>query len=114
MNKDLNELFEIKNSNEGDKAKTSANFIKHVGMRILILILGVSVFLLLMQLPSMSMNNGVGLLYMSIFFPILWLIYLFFETIYFLHKKEYSLRNANLITFFVAGIIYCLLMSLLM
>lgn len=93
---EFNELFDIKEDKNdlAEKAKET-NYIKHLSMRLGILVVTVSLLFLVLSL--VDKHSGVlGALYLSFYFFGIWLFYLIIETIILYILKKNSLGNANL------------------
>lgn len=80
------------------------NIIKHIGIRMAVLIVVVALIFLILYL--LDERSGVlAALYVSAYFFIAWLVYLIIETIILYLVKKNSLASANL-TFLVIIIIF--------
>jgi hypothetical protein len=114
MNQGLNEPFEAGNRNSRGVALKGKSGVKHLLVRIIILAIIAGGPLVLLSLPNLSNRSEFEFLLLSIFTPIVWFAYMFVETIALQMKKEEEFRNINLILFFMALLIYMLIISSIM
>ncbi|MCC9017901.1 MULTISPECIES: hypothetical protein [Flavobacterium] len=114
MNQELNESFETDNANSRGIILKAKSRIRHLLVRIVILVVIAGGPLLLLSLPDLSNRSEFEFLLLSIFAPIVWFAYMFAETIALQMKKEEELRNINLVLFFMALLIYMLVISSIM
>ncbi|OHT46394.1 hypothetical protein [Flavobacterium tructae] len=114
MNQELKESFEADNGNSRGVILKAKRGVRHLLVRIVILAIIAGGPLVLLSLPDLSNRSEFEFLLLSIFAPIVWFAYMFAETIALQMKKEEELRNINLILFFMALLIYMLVISSIM
>ena len=87
-------------------SETRPNIIKHIAIRIFILIFILVASYCVTLIHSLSMEEAAIAFFSSIFFQALWFIFIFVEAISLHKSKEYSLRNTNFIILVLFGILY--------
>jgi len=102
MNEELNALFEIKDNTT--EYLPLQNLAKHIGIRLCVLVVAlIGLIGIPLMLDSM---DGLVFIYIGIFFPIAWFVFLIIETIVLHSNKKNQLRNANFIMLLVLLPIY--------
>ncbi|BFM43085.1 hypothetical protein CFS9_17260 [Flavobacterium sp. CFS9] len=114
MNQKLNRSSAADNTNSNNVMLKEKSVARHLLVRIIILVIIAGGPFLLLSLLNLSKRNEFEFLLLSIFAPMIWFAFMFAETIALQIKKEEELRNINLILFFMALLIYMLVISSIM
>ncbi|GEN69671.1 MULTISPECIES: hypothetical protein [Chryseobacterium] len=104
MNRELRELFEIKQDEEKSIQPTGQNVKKHILIRLAVLIFGSVAFLI-----AMSQAKGwdvLGYLFLMMIFHAVWLLFIIIEMVILQGSEKLKLRNVNLIFTLVLLLIY--------
>ncbi|MCT2564230.1 hypothetical protein [Chryseobacterium herbae] len=108
MNKELRELFEIKQEDKEKKVSqpTDQNIKNHILIRLAVVIIGTLGFVFLININESQGWEVVALLIFMAIFHAIWLLYIIIEAMILQSKKEFILRNINLVFILILLLIY--------
>ncbi|KFF01547.1 hypothetical protein [Chryseobacterium luteum] len=106
MDKELRNLFEIKEDDKINVSENKQNILKHILIRLAIFIAGTIGFTAVIF--SVSGWDVLGYLIIMFAFHVVWFVCILIEALILHVNGKYILRNANLIFSVVILILYCI------
>lgn len=112
MNKELNEIFEIKEEKSQEIIKKNNNKRRHFLIRFLTFATIVIITLILVESNIMRVQNGYGILLISAFSQFFWFLFIIIELIKFQVEKKYQLRSINFKLLIAAMLLYLVIIEI--